>query len=79
MEETAKAIIAHIEEIARSRGHDIKAMLVGSAARDTWLSGAHDLDIFLGVQPDGELEAALEVARLVAPVHVEKYAEHPYV
>ena len=79
MEETAKAIIAHIEEIARSRGHDIRAMLVGSAARDTWLSGAHDLDIFLGVQPDGELEAALEVARLVAPVHVEKYAEHPYV
>lgn len=79
MEETAKAIMARIEELAKASGYVIKAILVGSAARDTWLSGAHDLDIFLGVQPDGELEAALEVARLAAPVHVEKYAEHPYV
>jgi tRNA nucleotidyltransferase (CCA-adding enzyme) len=54
-------------------------MLVGSAARDTWLAQDHDLDIFLGVPPEGDLIAALEVARLVAFDHEEKYAEHPYV
>ena len=54
-------------------------MLVGSAARGTWLAQDHDLDIFLGVAPDGDLAAALEVARLVAVDYEEKYAEHPYV
>jgi tRNA nucleotidyltransferase (CCA-adding enzyme) len=54
-------------------------MLVGSAARGTWLSGDHDLDIFLGVPPEGDLGAALEIARLVAPHHEEKYAEHAYI
>jgi tRNA nucleotidyltransferase (CCA-adding enzyme) len=54
-------------------------MLVGSAARGTWLAGDHDLDIFLGVPPEGDLGAALEVARLAAPHHEEKYAEHAYI
>jgi tRNA nucleotidyltransferase (CCA-adding enzyme) len=54
-------------------------MLVGSAARNTWLSGDHDLDIFLGVSTDGSLDAAMDIARLVAPDHEEKYAAHPYV
>ena len=52
---------------------------MGSAARSTWLAQDHDLDIFLGVTPDGDLAAALEVARLVAVDYEEKYAEHPYV
>ena len=52
---------------------------MGSAARGTWLSGDHDLDIFLGVPPEGDLGAALEIARLVAPHHEEKYAEHAYI
>ncbi len=54
-------------------------MLVGSAARGTWLSGDHDLDIFLGVPPEDDLGAALNIARLVAADHEEKYAEHAYV
>ncbi|VVB70995.1 CCA-adding enzyme [uncultured archaeon] len=33
----------------------------------------------MGVQPDGDLGAAMDVARLAAPLHEEKYAEHPYV
>jgi tRNA nucleotidyltransferase (CCA-adding enzyme) len=54
-------------------------MLVGSAARGTWLSGDHDLDIFLGVPPEDDLGAALNIARLVSADHEEKYAEHAYV
>ncbi len=77
--ETSAAIIARIENLARERGLSLKAMLVGSAARGTWLSGDHDLDIFLGVPPEDDLAAALEIARLVAPDHEEKYAEHAYV
>lgn len=76
---TSAAIISRIENLAEEHGLRIKAMLVGSAARDTWLSGAHDLDIFLAVPEDDDLGAALELARQVAPQHVEKYAEHPYV
>ncbi len=65
--ETSASIIARIEDLARERGLSLKAMLVGSAARGTWLSGDHDLDIFLGVPPEDDLGAALEIARLVAP------------
>ena len=79
MMETSASIIARIEDLARERGLSLKAMLVGSAARGTWLAGDHDLDIFLGVPPGGDLGAALEIARLVAPDHEEKYAEHAYV
>jgi tRNA nucleotidyltransferase (CCA-adding enzyme) len=79
MMEIAASIMKRIEDLAYERGLCIRAMLVGSAARGTWLAGSHDLDIFLGMAPDGDLVAALEVARQVAPQHEEKYAEHPYV
>lgn len=54
-------------------------MLVGSAARGTWLSGDHDLDIFIGVSEGSNLSSALEIARRVAPNFEERYAEHAYV
>ncbi|TFH51469.1 MAG: CCA tRNA nucleotidyltransferase, partial [Methanothrix sp.] len=76
---TSVSIIARVEDLARERGLYLKVMLVGSAARSTWLAGDHDLDIFLGVPPGGDLGAALEIARLVASDHEEKYAEHAYV
>ena len=79
MVETSNAIIARIDSLAKERKIILRAILVGSAARNTWLSQDHDLDIFLGVTPDGDLAAALEVARLVAVDYEEKYAEHPYV
>ena len=68
-----------IEELASSQGIVCYPILVGSAARSTWLSGDHDLDIFLAVPEDSDLSKALDLARLVAPVHEEKYAEHAYV
>lgn len=77
--QTSASIIARIEDLAKERGLTLQAMLVGSAARGTWLSGDHDLDIFLGVPPGDDLGFALELARLVAPDHEEKYAEHAYV
>jgi tRNA nucleotidyltransferase (CCA-adding enzyme) len=79
MMQASLSIIARIEALARERGVSLQPILVGSAARGTWLAGDHDLDVFLGVPPGGDLTAALELARLASPDHEEKYAEHAYV
>jgi tRNA nucleotidyltransferase (CCA-adding enzyme) len=79
LKEISKSILERIDLLARSRGPHIRAILVGSAARDTWLAGDHDLDIFLGMPEGSDLGVALQLAREVAPVHEEKYAEHAYV
>lgn len=79
LKEAAGAILARIEGLSRERGHNFKALLVGSAARSTWLAGDHDLDIFIAVPDGSDLKDALALARLVAPVHQEKYAEHAYI
>jgi tRNA nucleotidyltransferase (CCA-adding enzyme) len=75
----ADSIISNINRLAESLGIKCRPILVGSAARGTWLAGDHDLDIFLAVMEDADLNRALELARLVAPRHEEKYAEHAYV
>ncbi len=63
----------------------IRAKLVGSAARDTWTSGTHDLDIFIlfpvhiarrDLERNGLL-IAREIAK-DADSFEERYAEHPY-
>jgi tRNA nucleotidyltransferase (CCA-adding enzyme) len=79
MSEASASIIARIDDLSLSRGLCVKAMLVGSAARGTWLSGDHDLDIFLGIAGEDDLGKALDLARALAPDHREKYAEHAYV
>ena len=79
LQEVSVALITRIESMAEGCGLELKAMLVGSAARGTWLAGDHDLDVFLGVGVEDDLEKALELARRISPDHREKYAEHPYV
>ena len=57
--------------------------LVGSAARDTWLSGDRDIDVFLLLPPELDREefesVGLEVGKEVFPDGTVEYAEHPYV
>jgi len=79
MGRVSSTLMARIQCLAEQRGLAIKPVLVGSAARGTWLSSDHDLDIFLGVPAGGDLSAALDVARQVADHYEEKYAEHAYV
>ncbi|MBN2109979.1 MAG: CCA tRNA nucleotidyltransferase [Methanosarcinaceae archaeon] len=62
-----------------------RATLVGSAARGTWISGTHDLDIFISFPEETsreELEkSGLLIARELAKeaeAFEERYAEHPY-
>ena len=79
LRKAADEILSKIVELAGSRGIACLPLLVGSVSRSTWLAGDHDLDIFLAVPEDADLAEALELARSVAPVHEEKYAEHAYV
>lgn len=64
---------------------DVLVKMVGSAARGTWLSGTHDIDIFVSFPEEisrKELETlGMAVAREVAKhaEHAEdRHAEHPY-
>ncbi len=56
---------------------------VGSTARDTWLAGDRDIDLFVCFPPDLDRERleeyGLEVGHAVLPESHEEYAEHPYV
>ncbi len=82
----ADSLISSINAIGRKEGLDISAILVGSTARGTWLSGEHDLDIFIMFPPDVSREyleeKGLYVARKMAvqaQSSEERYAEHPYI
>ena len=78
----ATGILSAIEKDGRAKG-----MVVGSVARDTWLSGDRDLDIFLLFPPhlsredleETGLDLARKIARRFNATFHEKYAEHPYV
>jgi tRNA nucleotidyltransferase (CCA-adding enzyme) len=82
----AEKIILRINTLGESEGIDIKGILVGSSARGTWISGEHDLDIFIMFPPDVEREyleeKGLYVARKIAMLgesFEERYAQHPYI
>ncbi len=82
----ADSLISKINAIGRAEGLDISAILVGSTARGTWLSGEHDLDIFIMFSPDVSREyleeKGLYIARKMAAQaqsSEERYAEHPYI
>lgn len=80
---TAKDIIARLNATAADMSLDVHAIHVGSTARDTWLKGKKDIDIFLMFPPEtprGQLETmGLVLARSLSGEYEEKYAEHPYI
>ncbi len=81
-----KELVAKVNEAAEQLGvPDVFAKVVGSAARGTWLSGTHDIDIFISF-PEETARKGLEtrgmaIAREIAKgaEHAEdRHAEHPY-
>jgi tRNA nucleotidyltransferase (CCA-adding enzyme) len=83
MRAVAREVVDRADDKARELGLDVYAIHVGSTARDTWLRGKKDIDIFLMFPPQtprAQLEEkGLALARLVSPRFEERYAEHPYV
>ena len=76
-----KKLIDTLSEIS-----DVPAMITGSIARDTWIKGDKDIDLFMMYPPDlpidklkerGLSEAYSLVSKLGGNAE-EKYAEHPY-
>jgi tRNA nucleotidyltransferase (CCA-adding enzyme) len=80
------SVARHLLDAIAADGH-AQGMVVGSIARNTWISGEHDIDIFLLFDPSLSREAledqGMALARRVAAnftdTFFEKYAEHPYI
>jgi len=78
----ADRLLAAIAASGKAEG-----MVVGSIARDTWVKGDRDLDVFMLFSPDLPRETlekeglalARSIARQFTDTLCEKYAEHPYI
>ncbi len=79
----AGRMVARVSEEAEKLGVNVKPLLAGSIAKDTWIRGDQDIDIFMvfprtySFKEIGEL--GLKIARRVSGGRGEEdYAEHPY-
>ncbi|MFB6163866.1 MAG: CCA tRNA nucleotidyltransferase [Haloarculaceae archaeon] len=76
------ALVERTTEAVADLPVDADVLLVGSTARDTWLAGDRDVDLFVRFPPAlkrGDLESyGLTVGQEVLPDGREEYAEHPY-
>jgi len=76
-------LIERTREAIADRPVEAEPLQVGSTARDTWLAGDRDIDLFVrfptDLSRDKLEEYGLEVGHAVLPEGREEYAEHPYV
>ncbi|AEC51552.1 tRNA CCA-pyrophosphorylase [Pyrococcus sp. NA2] len=88
--ERVQSIIEDLREIAErvieKSGEEAEVKFVGSIAKDTYLSGDHDIDMFLAFPLSTPLEIlkskGLKIAKSIGERlenHEISYAEHPYV
>ncbi|WP_121821805.1 CCA tRNA nucleotidyltransferase [Halostella salina] len=79
----ADELVERSEAAVADIGVDADALLVGSTARGTWISGDRDIDVFVRFPADLDRETleeyGLRVGNEVLPDGHEEYAEHPYV
>lgn len=80
----AEDLIERVSKAAREDGVKAEVRVEGSVAKDTWLSGEPDIDIFMRVPRTMPREAfgtvCLNVAKKATEGYrqVERFAEHPY-
>ncbi|ELY64694.1 CCA tRNA nucleotidyltransferase [Natrinema versiforme] len=83
LREVADRLMERAERAATERCDGADVLQVGSTARDTWISGDRDIDIFVRFPPELDRESleeyGLEVGHATLPEGHEEYAEHPYV
>jgi len=81
----SEELIQRVSSAARKASLNAEVSLEGSVAKDTWLSGEADIDIFLKVDANlskADLETTcLAVAKKAIKGYrpVERFADHPYV
>ena len=84
LKKVADMLIESVNRACEELNVPARAMLVGSAARATWLRSERDIDVFI-LFPEDLLREELEEKGLVVARKVagkggkEKFAEHPYV
>ncbi len=77
-------VVRRLKEVSVSLNIDADIRVEGSIAKDTWISGDRDIDIFIRLPKQigkaGLERIGLEIARRAAGNRwVECYAEHPYI
>jgi tRNA nucleotidyltransferase (CCA-adding enzyme) len=84
---SVKGLVQHVIELLNVRAAELcleaHAISVGSTARNTWVRGNADIDIFImfpTTYSEDELkEQGLALAKSVADRYEERYAAHPYI
>lgn len=84
--ETSDKVIDFINGLCKEEGIDAKAMAVGSVAKNTWLSGKSDIDIFIHFPTTVDMDYLKETGLYLAyktndglkGKASEHYASHPY-
>ncbi len=83
LERAADRLTERTREAVADLPVEADVLQVGSTARDTWVSGDRDVDVFVrfpaDVERDRLAEFGLQVGHAVLPDGREEYAEHPYV
>lgn len=76
-------IITKINKNASEMGIEAHAISVGSTARNTWIRGEADIDIFImfpaAMSEEYLKEKGLAVAKSISDRYEERYASHPYI
>ena len=79
----AETLTERAEDAATELAPGADVLQVGSSARNTWISGDRDIDVFVRFPPELDRETleeyGLEVGHATVPDGHEEYAEHPYV
>lgn len=84
IENLAKKLEEKVEAVSKMLGVEANVRLEGSVAKDTWLSGEPDIDIFMQVPPSIPRkslgDACLKIAKKATEgsEQIERFAEHPY-
>ncbi|MEF8900137.1 MAG: CCA tRNA nucleotidyltransferase [Halovenus sp.] len=83
VEATVEVLVERAEAAIADLPVDARVIQAGSTARDTWLAGDRDIDIFVAFPPNIDRERleefGLRIGHEVLPDGREEYAEHPYV
>jgi len=79
----SKNLAEKLTEKLQSSGIKARARVQGSVAKDTWLAGEKDIDMFILLSKTYTKEVFLRVLDivkiLVGEKYLEAYAEHPYI
>jgi tRNA nucleotidyltransferase (CCA-adding enzyme) len=83
LDAAVEGLVDRTEAALDERSLSADIVQVGSTARDTWLAGDRDIDLFVRFPPEMDREDleshGLELGHEVLPDGHEEYAEHPYV